>query len=503
LETKIAKKHPKGQKFFAVEIFQIRSNVHTPFATSLFPRRCLAWVDWELMTTTFDIDEARGRWPSDASELPADAQAAFAVWSQAPATAVKAALERDAAWRRPGAGISYRKLDKARDLVLLRTPFPRNVRTDGARPLTAERVARIGIVTEEDTNDDDDDQQTSSVEDQLAEMRRTQADLQETINSQAATIQQLFKAQHVEHTEGDLSSTYEVIDEVLAKIGFDATKKACSWMNILPMTLQERKLMMREHGGTFSLFPPELDMLETTKMRSEVRKANLTLLEFASKEVSRYMQRNALTIKMAGTALSRVVEMRRQLSECVVSVDDEDVVPISDVLNFLEVLEGTTNGTMELAVDTQTHLRLAVSRRIETALGVGHLRKDPLKKVKEDFLPPDTYEIIADAAQKKEGLSWAQQNRLATVKNSSSHGGPSQKPTGGRNNRGAFSQCKKATGGSRGRGRGKGNGQQKKTQSTPKPDESSNDSSAKKKTGKGKGKWLSLGLFSARALLAC
>ena len=92
----------------------------------------------------------------------------------------------------------------------------------------------------------------SSVEDQLAEMRRTQADLQETINSQAATIQQLFKAQHVEHTEGDLSSTYEVIDEVLAKIGFDATKKACSWMNILPMTLQERKLMMREHGGTFS-----------------------------------------------------------------------------------------------------------------------------------------------------------------------------------------------------------------------------------------------------------
>ena len=67
-------------------------------------------------------------------------------------------------------------MDKARDLVLLRTPFPRNVRTGGARPLTAERVARIGIVTEEDTNDDD-DQQTSSVEDQLAEKRRTQADL--------------------------------------------------------------------------------------------------------------------------------------------------------------------------------------------------------------------------------------------------------------------------------------------------------------------------------------
>jgi hypothetical protein len=441
------------------------------------------------MTTTFDIEEARGRWPSDASELPADAQAAFAVWSQAPATAVKAALERDAAWRRPGAGISYRKLDKARDLVLLRTPFPRNVRTEGARPLTAERVARIGIETEEDANDDDDEQQSSSVEEQLAEMRRLQADLQETINSQAATIQQLFKAQHVEHTEGDLSSTYEVIDDVLAKVGFDETKKACSWMNVLPMTLQERKLIMREHGGTFTMFPPELDMLETTKMRSEIKKANLTLLEFASKEVSRYMQRNSLTVRMAGTALSRVVEMRRHLSECVGSGDDEDVVPISDVLNFLEVLEGTTNCTMELAVDTQIHLRLAVSRRIETALGVGHLRKDPLKKVKEDFLPPDTYDIIADAAQKKEDLSWAQ-NRLSSLKNSSSHGGPSQKSTGGGNNRGAFQQYKKATGGNRGRGRGKGGGQQKQKtdDSHPKSDDNSNGSSAQKKKGKGKGK---------------
>jgi hypothetical protein len=115
------------------------------------------------------------------------------------------------------------------------------------------------------------------------------------------------------------------------------------------------------------------------------------------------------------------------------------------------------------------------------------LRKDPLKKAKEDFLPPDTYEIIADAAQKKEDLSWAQ-NRLSSLKNSSSHGGPSQKSTGGGNNRGAFSQCKKATGGHRGRGRGTGNGQQQQTTATPNPDDSSNDSSAKKKKGKGKGK---------------
>ena len=91
LETKkLAKNTRKDKNFPPLRFYKTVatcSNVHTPFATYVFPRRCLAWVDKESMTTTFDIDEARGRWPSDASELPADAQAAFAVWSQAPATA--------------------------------------------------------------------------------------------------------------------------------------------------------------------------------------------------------------------------------------------------------------------------------------------------------------------------------------------------------------------------------------------------------------------------------
>ena len=360
------------------------------------------------MATTFGIDEARGRWPRDASLLPADAQAAFAVWSQAPATTVKTALEGDAAWTRPVG--SYRKLDKVRDLVLLRTPFPRNIRTGGATPLSATQVSCIGQDSSEDDNNNDDDRSDApdlSVAEQLAEMRRVQVALQSTIASQSATIQQLFKAQHVEHTEGDLSSTYEVLDEVLLKLGHDATKEACSWMNVLPLTVQERKLVMREHGGTFSSFPPELDIVESTRMRSEVKKTSLTLVDFATKEIARYMQRNALTIKMSGTALSRVIEMRKKLDGCLTGDHDEGVVPIVDVVDFLGVLEGATGATVDLAVDVQTHLRLAVSRRIESALGVGHLRKDPLKKEKEDFLPPDTYGNIADAAQKKEDLAWA------------------------------------------------------------------------------------------------
>lgn len=445
------------------------------------------------MTTLFDIDEARGRWPRDASLLSADAQAAFAVWSQAPATTVRSALEGDVAWTKPAG--SYRKLDKVRDLVLLRTPFPRNIRADGATPLSPTQVSRIGLVADDEDSDDGAPASGSgdpSVADQLAEMRRDLVALQATNAAQQTTIQQLFKAQHVEHTEGDLSSTYAVLDEVLAMLGKDPAKDSCSWMNVLPMTVQERKLSMREHGGTYSSFPPELEMEELTKMKSEIKKASLTLVDFATKEIARYMQRNALTIKMSGTALSRIMEMRKKLDDCLTGDHDEDVVPIVDVINFLEVLEGATGATVELAVDVQTHLRLAVSRRIEIALGVGHLRKDPLKKEKEDFLPPDTYDNIADAAQKKEDLAWAQ-SRLSslTTGTGSKHGNPSQKSTGRGNKRGAFSQYKKQPGGNQGRGggRGKGGGDRSKTPSTPASESSSGGgSSSKKKGDKGKGK---------------
>ena len=236
--------------------------------------------------------------------------------------------------------------------------------------------------------------------------------------------------------------------------------------------------MAREHCGTYSCYPADLDMMETTKLRPEVKKASLSLQTFASQEISRYMLRNNATIKMAGTSYSGVVEMRRKLQQCATGTDDENVVPISDVVSFLEVLEGMSSSTLELAVDVQTHLRLTVSRRIEAALGVGHLRQDPLKKKKVDFVPPDTYALIADAAQKKEDLSWAQ-SRLDSLKGSSFQGSSSQKSTGRGNKRGPFAQYKQQKG-SGGRGRGGGISHHNK----PKP---KNDIPNKKDDGKGKG----------------
>jgi hypothetical protein len=82
-----------------------------------------------------------------------------------------------------------------------------------------------------------------------------------------------------------------------------------------------------------------------------------------------------------------------------------------DILEFLSVLELAAEGAMDLSIDTQIPMRLSVSRRIETALGVAHLHQDPTKHPKEDFMSPKTLSIIKDAAKMREDLTWAMEAR--------------------------------------------------------------------------------------------
>ena len=74
-------------------------------------------------------------------------------------------------------------------------------------------------------------------------------------------------------------------------------------------------------------------------------------------------------------------------------------------------MESAAEGAMDLSIDTQTLMRLSVSRRIETALGVAHLHQDPTKHPKEDFMSPRTLSIIEDAAKMREDLTWAMEAR--------------------------------------------------------------------------------------------
>ena len=181
------------------------------------------------MTTVFDIDEARTRWPADVTDLPADAQAAYVAWLGATPNDRKSALQKVNGFSAPVA--PYRKLDKCRDLVLLRSPFPARIR--GVQPLAVDAVARIGVVRDDDESETAMDEDASStVADQLAALRRETAGLKQTIASQAGTIQQLFNAQNAEDKDGDYTSTYEVVGDVFDKLGLQ-DGAAVGWKSCL------------------------------------------------------------------------------------------------------------------------------------------------------------------------------------------------------------------------------------------------------------------------------
>jgi hypothetical protein len=288
----------------------------------------------------------------------------------------------------------------------------------------------------------------------------------EQLVHQAATLERLFKAQA--DPEEIQTSTYEVADSVLSKLGRNTAGKM-SWLDIKPLPKSERRRILREHGGTFTTFPPDLDMLASTKALKLVQDAKVTLPNFATQEVAKFMARNAGTIKMCGTVLSRVREMKADLTRPSEGSDEDDdemdspglppTVPTATLIEFLSVVESAAEGAMDLSIDTQTLMRLSVSRRIETALGVAHLHQDPTKHPKEDFMSPKTLSIIEDAAKMREDLTWAMEARKtvtgerAPLFQSRLH----KSPGGGRGNPSAHRGQGRGTGGKDRTGKGKSN----------------------------------------------
>ena len=195
------------------------------------------------------------------------------------------------------------------------------------------------------------------------------------------------------------------------------------------------------------------------------------------------MARNAGTIRMCGTVLSRVRELQTDLTpgsepgndgdSDAESLDVPTSIPSHVLLEFLHTLETTAAGAMDLAIDTQTLMRLSVSRRIETALGVAHLHQDPTKQPKEDFMSPKTLTLIEEAAKMREDLTWAMEAQRSVTSNRQSLFGNRlpKAPGGGPRNQPANSQRGHGRGaGSKGSGTGKGKGGNKVKWDRPKAD---------------------------------
>jgi hypothetical protein len=175
---------------------------------------------------------------------------------------------------------------------------------------------------------------------------------QDQIGQHKATIDQLFQAQLADPEEVQTSS-YVVGEAELRKLGQGADG-SYSWARIKPVPRHERNFILRTHAGTFAGYPPDLDLVTATKAIKEVQAAKISLSTFATQEVSKYMVRNAHTVKMTGTVYSRIVEMREELENCRAEDDSfkEDLlIPMDDILEFLATLEEAASGAMDIAID--------------------------------------------------------------------------------------------------------------------------------------------------------
>ena len=196
----------------------------------------------------------------------------------------------------------------------------------------------------------------TSMEASLATCLATIAKQNEQLVLQASTLDRLFKAQA--DPDEVQTSTYEVADSVLGKLGRNSAGKM-SWLDIKPLPKSERRRILREHGGTFTTFPPDLDMLASTKALKLVQDAKVTLPNFATQEVAKFMARNTGTIKMCGTVLSRIREMKADLTPQSIGIDEDDdedetsgvppTIPTEALIEFLQVLESAAAGAFDLS----------------------------------------------------------------------------------------------------------------------------------------------------------
>jgi hypothetical protein len=87
-------------------------------------------------------------------------------------------------------------------------------------------------------------------------------------------------------------------------------------------------------------------------------------------------------------------------------------------------------------------MRYEVSKRVDVAMGIDHLRVDPHKRGTDDFLSADTYKLVEEAAKIKSNLAIAKKGVFPGAPGYFSHR-PSPKSSGG----GSYKKRGKGSGG--------------------------------------------------------
>ena len=380
-----------------------------------------------------EIQSVLDAWPADDAGLPVSVQAALDSWSALTMNPINTAItilnDDPASVFTTPRGRGYLKMNKVRTLVAHGVAVPGG----GPTPLPAELRSMVSA--------------PDAVSEKIRLMEQQLAAQRDEIAASRVEIAGLQKVQDALDTERDVTADYVVNDTVQA-----ATPK--SFVNHIPLSKKERRQRMHRNQGSFEEYPNKLVLKDSTKNSKDMQKAQkLTLPQYAV-EVQKFLERNDNTIKMAGTCWSHVLDMTTDISNNLTS-DPDAWYRADDILERLTVAQNCAESAFVFGLDSAVHLRLSVANRVDTAMGIKHLRVDPLKKGEDDFISDDTYKLVQAEAEKKQNLTWAKQGDFpGSKKGASFFGKPSQKyPGGGKQNY----QKKKQSGG-RGSGRGRGKG---------------------------------------------
>ena len=398
--------------------------------------------DSTMSLTQQQLEDAVGRWPDDDAHLPAHVQAVFQAWRT---LRVREAMTASAASPLSLPAGTMTKDRRCRYLTLSQTPFPVSTPSPPAL-LTAQQVRSFRTDTGgSPLHDESPDSQAETIRQLQAQLRDQQSAIERLL------IQQESLA---EDTPGH--SSYPIAEATLQRL-------PKSLRNLVPMSRVDRRKLRREHSGLFpkDALPRDLQIPEDIRREKAVATAKLGFLAVTKDIIQPVMDANTDSLKMAATVHSRLEELRAEMSEASNSSPDATVLA-SDILEEVLVILGTTEGTLDMVLDTHARLRTAVTSRLEKLMGFDNLHPDPNKRAKESFLSDDFDRMIEERAKSKAHRAWARsQHQGSNPSRGSLHEDPPPKNLGGGGATKPW-RTKRASGGrgrgSGGRGRGIGRG---------------------------------------------
>ena len=390
--------------------------------------------------TAAEIQTVLDTWDDDA--LPASVKKLLDEWTDLRMSAINLAVQAlhddpTSGFTTPG-GRGYHKSHKCRTLAIHGVAS----HDGGPTPTPAELRSMVTPVEE----------RGNAVSERMRLLEQEVRESKVALAQQATTMAALARQAAAIDAERDVTADFEIHPEVLELI-------PKTFLEHGPLTKVERRATSRNHQGVYpdGGWPNGLAMKESTRNSPDMQKAKKLALPQYAVEVSKFLERNDYTTKMTGSALSRVVDIYNELTESVTS-DPDAWYRADDILEQLTEIRACCEGSFKFGLDQSVHMRLNVASRVDVAMGISHLRVDPLKKKKDDFISADTYKLVEAEAKQKQNLTWAKQGHFDGSRAGQRFSGKPFSKSSGNGGKSNYGKGGKSKGGGKGKGRGRGKG---------------------------------------------